>query len=132
MSRAAPRPPLTTRRPTIAKRKKRRPAGPPPAKSPKLEREQQKGASTSGRPQRPRRGSAPPVEPSFRSVAIRAALIAGVYYLFLVFLLQTEPGVALVVAAFGFALMLPLGYLIDRWRYRSQMKKWEARRTGGA
>jgi hypothetical protein len=65
-------------------------------------------------------------------VAIRAALIAAVYYLFLVFLLQTEPGVALVVAAFGFALMLPLGYLIDRWRYRSQMKKWEARRTGGA
>ena len=69
--------------------------------------------------------------PSFRSVTIRAAIIAAVYYLFLVLLLRTDAGVALFVALFGFLLMLPLGYLIDRWRYRSQLRKWEARKAGG-
>lgn len=71
------------------------------------------------------------MEPSFKGVLVRAGIIAAVYYLFLVFLLRTEPAVAIVIAALGFALMLPIGWFIDRRRYRTQLRKWEERRGGG-
>ena len=62
---------------------------------------------------------------------VRAGVIAAVYYLFLVLLLKTEPGVAVLIAVLGFALMLPIGWFIDRRRYRTQLRRWEARRGGG-
>lgn len=71
------------------------------------------------------------MEPAFKGILVRAAIIAGVYYMFLVFLLRTEPGVALLIALLGFALMLPIGWFIDKRRYRTQMRKWNASRGGG-
>jgi len=129
---AAPGPPVDHRRTTIAKRKKRRPAGPPPAKSPKLERAVS-GAGGRAKPQRgaARKPTGPPVEPSFKGIVVRAAIIAGVYYMFLVFLLRTEPGVAILVALLGFLLMLPIGWYIDRRRYRTQLRRWNAAHGGG-
>lgn len=71
------------------------------------------------------------MEPSFKGIVVRAGVIAAVYYLFLVFLLKTEPTVAILVAVLGFAMMLPIGWFIDRRRYRVQLRKWEERRGGG-
>lgn len=56
---------------------------------------------------------------------LRAAIIAGLYYLFLVLLLGESPTVAAAIAAVGFALMIPIGLLLDRGRYRMQMKRWQ-------
>ena len=36
---------------------------------------------------------------------------------------------ALVISIIAFGLMLPLGILIDRFRYRRQMRKFEERRA---
>ncbi|MCB9012316.1 MAG: hypothetical protein H6531_10865 [Actinobacteria bacterium] len=58
---------------------------------------------------------------------MRAGLIVAVYYLFLVLLLRTDPLPAAAISLLGLAIMLPLGYLIDRWRYRAQLRKWQAR-----
>ncbi|MFN8122852.1 MAG: hypothetical protein U0237_10540 [Thermoleophilia bacterium] len=71
------------------------------------------------------------MEPSFKGILVRAGIIAAVYYLFLVFLLRTDPAVAIIVAGVGFALMLPIGWYIDKRRYRTQMRKWNAARGGG-
>ncbi|MCB0874400.1 MAG: hypothetical protein KDC36_13585 [Thermoleophilia bacterium] len=60
-------------------------------------------------------------------MAVRAGLIVAIYYLFLVLLLKTDPLASLAISLVGLAIMLPLGYLIDRWRYRSQLRKWQAR-----
>lgn len=70
-----------------------------------------------------------PVRPSFRGVIVRAALIAVVYYLFLVFLLRTDPAGAALISGLGFVLMIPLGLLLDRMRYRVQLRKWQGARA---
>ncbi|HWH15690.1 MAG TPA: hypothetical protein VNT51_13170 [Miltoncostaeaceae bacterium] len=121
----------TDRRPAIAKRRKRRPAGPPPSRSPKRDR-----VATGGAPAKaaraPRRQAGEPVPSSFRGVLIRAALIAAVYYLFLVLALRTDPGGAALISGLGFLLMIPLGLLLDRVRYRMQLRRWQQARGGGA
>lgn len=58
---------------------------------------------------------------------MRAAIIALVYLAFLVLVMGESATVAGVVAAFGFALMIPLGMLLDRFRYRVQLRKWQQR-----
>lgn len=73
---------------------------------------------------RPRPGE--PRPPSFQGVLVRALVIALLYGAFLAFAMRERPLVAAVVALFGFALMIPLGLLLDRFRYRAQMKRWRA------
>lgn len=63
--------------------------------------------------------------PSFRGLLVRAAVIAGIYFVFLVLILGEEPVLAAIIGAFGFALMIPLGMLLDRFRYRTQLKRWQ-------
>jgi hypothetical protein len=60
-----------------------------------------------------------------RSILVRAGIIAGLYYVFLLVLLREDALTALIISAIGFALMVPLGLLFDRLRYRSQMKRWQ-------
>lgn len=92
--------------------------------SPKLQRiaegRQPARTATSGRP---RNGQ--PTPPSFKGVLIRAAIIAALYYIFLILLLKEDPGTALAISGVGLALMIPVGLLLDRARYRMQMKRWE-------
>lgn len=72
---------------------------------------------------RPRPGQ--PTPPSFKGVLIRAAIIAALYYIFLILLLKESPATALAISGVGLALMIPVGLLLDRARYRMQMKRWE-------
>jgi len=76
----------------------------------------------------PRRTAGEPSPPSFRGVLVRAALIAGVYYLFLVLALRTDASGAALISGLGFLLMIPLGLLLDRVRYRMQLRRWQQAR----
>ncbi len=107
----------------MAKRRKPRPTGPPPARSPKMERV----ASGTERPKASGPRGPEPRPPSFKGVLLRAVVIAAFYGLFLLVVLKEKPATTLLVALFGFALMVPLGMLFDRMRYRSQMRRWNQR-----
>ncbi len=123
---AARRSPETTAKEfAIAKRRKPRPTGPPPAKSPKLERDAI-APSKSG----PKRKPGEPVPPEPQSVLKRAGFIAAGYVLILIFLLHVSVILAIGIGAIGFGLMVAMGLLIERWRYRSQLRKWTGPRAG--
>ncbi len=109
----------------IAKRRKQRPTGPPPARSPKIEREATEQTKTG-----PKRKPGEPIPPSPQGVFKRAGLIAAGYVLVLIFLLHLNPIFAIGVGVFGFGVMVAMGLLIERWRYRSQLRKWTGSRAG--
>jgi len=114
-----------TKEPVIAKRRKQRPTGPPPAHSPKRERD-----AESPTPKGPKRKPGEPVRPDAGGVLKRAGLIAAGYTLVLIFLLHTGVVVGIAIGLLGFAIMVPMGLLIDRWRYKRQMRTWTASRAG--
>jgi hypothetical protein len=109
----------------IAKRRKPRPTGPPPAHSPKRERDASDPAKTG-----PKRKSGEPVPPAAAGVLKRAGFIAAGYSLVLIFILHLGVALGVAIGLLGFAIMVPMGLLIDRWRYRSQMRKWTGPRAG--
>jgi len=109
----------------IAKRRKPRPTGPPPARSPKIEREATQESKTG-----PKRKPGEPIPPSPQGVLKRAGFIAAGYVLVLVFLLHLNVIFAIGIGVIGFGLMLGMGLLIERWRYRSQLRKWMGSRAG--
>jgi hypothetical protein len=110
----------------IAKRRKPRPTGPPPARSPKRERDEVAGTTSSAK-----RKSNEPVPPSAAGVLKRAGFIAGAYVLVLIFILKATVALAVIIGLIGFGFMVGLGLLIERWRYRNALRKWESSRAGG-
>jgi hypothetical protein len=48
----------------------------------------------------------------------------------LVYIAKESPGAAAAVSLIAFLLMLPFGLLLDRSRYRMQMRRWERARAG--
>ncbi len=109
----------------IAKRRKPRPTGPPPARSPKAEREVASEAKNG-----PKRKPGEPVPPSSHGVLKRAGIIAAGYVLVLVFILRINTIFAVGIGLIGFGIMFGMGFLIERWRYRSQMRKWTGSGAG--
>jgi hypothetical protein len=63
-------------------------------------------------------------------VVKRAGFIAGAYVLVLALLLHLNVILAVAVGLLGLAIMIPMGILIDRWRYRAAVRKWDANRAG--
>jgi hypothetical protein len=115
----------------MAKKKKRKGAGPPPVTGPKrpsavADREV---VASKAAAQGPKRRSGEPVPPSFRGVLLRAGIIAVLFYPYLVYVAGEEPGPALLISLVALALMLPLGIVLDRYRYRRQLRRWEERRA---
>ena len=113
----------------MAKRKRRKAAGPPPSHSPRREALAATGSTGEARPKR-RPGE--PVPSSLRGVAIRAGIVAAIFYPYLIYVVGETPGVAAVVSVVAFGLMIPLGLLLDRFRYRRQLRRYEERRAGGS
>ena len=109
----------------IAKRRKPRPTGPPPSRSPKLDRGEAAGANSPAK-----RKSGEPAPPSTRSVLKRAGFISAAYVLALVLLVHLNVIVAVLVGLLGMGIMVPMGMLLDRFRYRAALRKWEATRAG--
>lgn len=107
----------------MAKKKRRRPsAGPPPARSPKRVAESS-GDRPAAKSAAARRRPGEPVPPNVRGVIIRAVLVAVLFFPYLIFVAGESAAGALVVSLIAFALMIPLGLLLDRWRYRLQMRR---------
>ena len=110
----------------MAKRKRRKAAGPPPAHSPRREALDRPGGAR-GEAQAPA-GRAGAVRDAGHR-APRAAIVAAIFYPYLIYVVGESPGIALVISILAFGLMLPLGILIDRFRYRRQMRKFEEKRA---
>jgi len=109
----------------VARRKRRKSAGPPPVRNPRRTAAEAAEAAKPG----PKRRPGEPVPPSFRGVLIRAAIVAAIFFPYLVYVVDESPGAAFVVTAIAFALMIPLGLWLDRFRYKRQMRRWEERRA---
>jgi Flp pilus assembly protein TadB len=109
----------------MAKRKRRKAAGPPPAHSPRREALAAPGAPEA----KPKRRQGEPVQSGMRAIALRAGIVAAIFYPYLIYVVGESPAIAFVISILAFGLMLPLGILIDRFRYRRQMRKFEERRA---
>lgn len=111
-----------------AKRKRRRPnAGPPPTGAAK------RAAAAKDAPARaPRLKPGEPIPPSFKGVVVRSLIVAVLFYPVLVYIAGEEQSAAALVSGVAFLLMIPFGLLLDRTRYRVQMRRYgreRARRT---
>jgi len=106
------------------RRKRRRPnAGPPPVKN--ARREDKLAAGEDARPTV--KGVRAPRLVSLRGIAIRAMIVAGLFYPYLVYIAGEPPATAALLMVVAFAIMLPLGFAIDKVRYRLQMRNYEKR-----
>jgi hypothetical protein len=63
--------------------------------------------------------------PSFKGVLIRALIVAGLFYPYLIYVAKETPAAAAAVTGVAFALMIPLGLVLDRWRFRFQTNRLE-------
>lgn len=111
----------------MAKRKRRKSAGPQPTRNPRRAGLEASGGAGAARAARPKAGE--PVPPSIRGVAIRAGIVAALFFPYLVYVVGESPGAAAIVTAIAFGLMIPLGMALDRFRYRRQRRRWEERRA---
>ena len=111
----------------MAKRKPRKGVGPPPAVSPRRAALAESDAKAA-----PKRGSGEPVPSSPRGVLLRAGIVAALFYPYLIFVTGESAGPALIIVAFAFALMIPLGLFLDRVRYKRQMRRYTEKRAGSA
>lgn len=116
---------MRTKELVIAKRRKPRPTGPPPAHSPKAIRDAEKPA-----PKGPKLKPGEPARPDPAGVLKRAGFIAAGYTLVLIFLLKTGVVLGIAIGLLGFAIMVPMGLLLERWRYKRQLRKWTGSRAG--
>jgi hypothetical protein len=110
----------------MAKRKRRKSAGPPPVPASKKAPDKD-GAGSAVASVKRKPGE--PLPATLRGVLIRAGIVATVFYPYLVYVIDEEPWTALGLTAIAFALMVPLGLFLDRLRYRRQMRRWEERRA---
>ena len=113
----------------MAKRKKRKSAGPPPVTGPKRPGAQIAAAEAAAKPAVTKRRPGEPVAPSFKGVLLRAGIIAALFYPYLIYIVGEDTGPALLITLVAFGLMVPLGLSIDRFRYRRQMRRWEEKRA---
>lgn len=114
----------------MAKKRKRRNAGPPPVTGPKRPVAVAAAEAARAKPASGKRRPGEPIPPSFRGVLVRAAVVAALFVPYLIYAVGEKPGPAIVIALVALALMLPLGIWLDRFRYRRQLGRWEERRAG--
>ena len=106
-------------------RKKRKGVGPPPVvvKKPAADAEARSPSNTV------KRKPGEPLPASIRGVLLRAGIVAAIFYPYLIYVADEATLPALALTAIAFALMVPLGLMLDRMRYRRQMKRWEEKRA---
>jgi hypothetical protein len=112
----------------VARRKRRKSAGPPPVHNPKRAAHEASGASS--KPAAPKRKPGEPTPPNFKGVLLRADIVAAIFYPYLIYIVGEDPGPAFLISVIALALMIPLGMLLDRFRYKRQLRRWEEKRAG--
>ncbi len=110
----------------MAKRKRRKGAGPPPVGVPRRAAAAQ--AAEAKRPE-PKRRPGEPLAPSFQGVIIRAAIVSAIFFPYLIYVVDETPVTAGLISLLAFGLMVPLGLVLDRFRYKRQMKRWTEKRA---
>ena len=111
----------------MAKRKRRKSAGPPPVHNPK--RAALEAAEGPSKPSAPKLKQGEPAPRSFRGVLLRAGIVAAIFYPYLIYIVGESTAASLVITVLAFGLMIPLGIFLDRFRYKRQMRRWEERRA---
>ena len=111
----------------MAKRKRRKSAGPPPVHNPARAAVEAAGAPAKAAP---KRKPGEPVPPNFKGILLRAGIVAAIFYPYLIYIVGESPAVAFVISVIAFGLMIPLGILLDRFRYKRQLRRWEEKRAG--
>ena len=86
-------------------------------------------AEAAGKAPSTKRRPGEPVPISTRGVVARAAIVAGLFYLYLIYGAGRSPGVSALYTLIAFALMVPIGLVIDRTRYSRQMRRYEEKRA---
>lgn len=114
----------------MARRKPRKSAGPQPHHNPKRAKAEAQAGGTAAA--KPKRRAGEPHPPSFKGVAIRAAIVSALFYPYLVYIMGEAPGPSGVLTLVAFLMMLPLGLFLDRFRYKRQMARWQQKRGGAA
>ncbi|MEQ9337341.1 MAG: hypothetical protein RJQ03_09130, partial [Miltoncostaeaceae bacterium] len=66
-----------------------------------------------------------------KGVAIRAGIVSALFYPYLIYVPKNTPAEALIITGIAFALMLPLGMVMDRYRYKRQLARFQERTGGG-
>jgi hypothetical protein len=112
----------------MARRKPRKNAGPQPHHGPRKARREGGSATASTNAAAPKRRPGEPHPPSFKGVAIRAAIVSALFYPYLIYVAGHSVAAALIVTGVAFLFMLPLGLLMDRFRYKRQMARWMEKR----
>lgn len=112
----------------MARRKPRKSAGPQPHHNPKRATEGAEGGAAA----KPKRRAGEPHPPSFKGVAIRAAIVSALFYPYLIYIVGEGPGPSAVLTLVAFVMMLPLGMFLDRFRYKRQLSRWQQKRGGAA
>lgn len=113
----------------MAKRKKRKSAGPPPVTGPKRPSAVAAAEEAATKPQTQKRKPGEPVPPSFRGVLLRAGIIAALFFPYMVYAANATPAAAFLLSLIALAFMIPLGLWLDRFRYKRQVRRWEERRA---
>lgn len=113
-----------------AKKRRRPSAGPPPGAR------RRSTAAAEGpavaKPRAPKLRSGEPAPPSYRGAVIRAVIVVALFYPFLIYVGGEEPGPAGAVTAIAFVIMIPFGMLLERMRYRIQMRRFTREREDRA
>ncbi len=112
----------------MAKRKRRKSAGPPPVHNPKRAAVEAAGAPAKAAAPEAQAGRAGAAE--LQGILLRAGIVAAIFYPYLIYIVGESPAVAFVISVIAFGLMIPLGILLDRFRYKRQMRRWEEKRAG--
>jgi hypothetical protein len=76
-------------------------------------------------------GPGAPRPVSYRGVLLRAGIVCVLFFPYLIYIAGESPGIAFLVTLLAFAIMLPVGIVLDRFRYRIQARRFERRRAGG-
>ena len=79
----------------VAKRKRRKSAGPPPVHNPRRAALEASGEAPAK--DAPKRRQGEPAPPSFKGVALRAGIVAAVFYPYLIYIVGEDPGPSLLI-----------------------------------
>jgi hypothetical protein len=90
------------------------------------ERGERAGRRDNGRRTKRDSGGRVPDPPTWRKSSRRALIMAPFFFVFL-YILQRSLASAVVVSAFYAAVFVPFSYAIDKFAYRTQLKRFERR-----
>jgi hypothetical protein len=111
------------------KNKRRRPnAGPPPVRNARYEAKQAMPPEERAAASKAAAGMPQPM--AWRGIVTRALVAAVIFFVYILLVSDLSAAAAFPVSALAFALMVPVGFLMDRAVYRIRLRRWHRQRGG--